>query len=156
MSSEEKIVRLPIVQIRLDGGTQVREKIDQALVEDYAERMREGDEFPLPIVLFDETDYWLADGFHRLHANLKLGKTEIECRLFEGSKRDAVLVALKANSAHGLRRSNADKIRAVKIVLADEVWSTKSTRWIAEVCGVSRKFVEDVRAQVATVATSPL
>ena len=125
MSSEEKIVRLPIAQIRLDGGTQVREKVDEAVVEEYAERM-------------------------------KREKAEIECRLFDGSKRDAVLVALKANSAHGLRRSNADKIRAVTIVLADDEWSKKSTRWIAELCGVSRKFVEDVRTQVATVATSSL
>ena len=156
MSSEEKIVRLPIAKIRLDGGTQVREKVDEAVVEEYAERMQEGDEFPLPVVLFDETDYWLADGFHRLRAKLKLGQAEIECRLFEGTKRDAVLVALKANSAHGLRRSNADKIRAVTIVLADEEWSKKSSGWIAGICGVSRPFVEGVRRQVVTVTTSPL
>ena len=152
MSSEE-LVCLPIAQIRLDGGTQVRERIDEALVEEYAERMQEGDLFPPPIVLFDETFYWLADGFHRLMARLKLGKADIECRVFEGTQRDAVLVALKANSAHGLRRSNSDKIRAVQVVLADQEWSKKSTRWIAEICGVSRPFVEGVRGQLATVAT---
>ena len=156
MSSEEKIVRLPIAQIRLDGGTQVREKVDEAVVDEYAERMAEGDLFPPIVVIFDGTDYWLADGFHRLRAAKKREKAEIECRLFDGSQRDAVLVALKANSAHGLRRSNADKLRAVKIVLADEEWSHKTNRWIANVCGVGHHFVETVRKQVGAEPTSPV
>jgi uncharacterized ParB-like nuclease family protein len=155
MSSEEKQVTLDIALIRLDGGTQVRVKLARMLVKEYAERMDAGDVFPPVVVVFDGQHYWLADGFHRLHALLELNRTTIECRVFEGTVRDALLVALKANSAHGLRRSNSDKRRAVEIVLADEEWSKKSTRWIANVCGVSRKFVEYTRAEVATVAAHP-
>jgi hypothetical protein len=107
------------------------------------------------VVIFDGTNYWLADGFHRLYAALRLGRATIDCRVFEGTLREAILVALKANSAHGLRRTTGDKQRAVTLVLADEEWSKKSTRWIAEVCGVGRKFVEAVRRQLAPGATHP-
>ena len=135
MSSEEKLVTLEIALVRIDGGTQVRAKLEQTLVEDYAERMEAGDVFPPVIVAFDGEHYWLADGFHRLHALLELKRTTIECRVFDGTVRDALLIALKANSAHGLRRSNADKRRAIAMVLADEEWSKKTNRWIADEIG---------------------
>jgi ParB-like chromosome segregation protein Spo0J len=153
MSSEEQLLTLDIALLRLDGGTQVRAKLARSLVKEYAERMEAGDVFPPVVVAFDGQHYWLADGFHRLHAHLELKRTAIECRVFEGTVRDAVLVALKANSAHGLRRSNADKRRAVEIVLTDEEWSKKSTRWIATVCGVSRELVEAMRRELP--ATNP-
>lgn len=42
-----------------------------------------------------------------------------------GSQRDAILYSLGANAAHGRRRTNADKRRAVQRMLSDEEWS----RW---------------------------
>src|SRR5690348_12642660 len=104
MSSEEKLVTLEIGLVRVDGGTQVREKLDETVVEEYAERMTAGDLFPPVVVIHDGEHYWLADGFHRLRARVKLEKETIDCRVFEGSCRDAILVAVKANSTHGLRR----------------------------------------------------
>ena len=41
--------KLNLAVIRIDGGTQAREKIEDHLVQKYAENMREGDQFP-PIV----------------------------------------------------------------------------------------------------------
>jgi hypothetical protein len=148
MSSEEKLLSLEIRLIRLDGGTQVREKLDETVVEEYAERMAAGDDFPPIMVIHDGEHYWLADGFHRLHAVKKREQPTIECRVFEGTRRDAILVAVKANSTHGLRRTNADKRRAVAVLLADEEWSAKTNRWIAEVCGVGHQLVETVRRQI--------
>lgn len=156
MSSSEQLLTLDIALLRLDGGTQVRAKLARNLVKEYAARIEAGDVFPPVIVVFDGQHHWLADGFHRLHAHVALKRTTIECRVFEGTVRDAVLVALKANSAHGLRRSNSDKRRAVEIVLSDEEWSKKSTRWIADVCGVSRELVEGTRRQVAESTTYPI
>ncbi len=61
-------VNIPIKSIRRDGGTQPRVAINQTTVEEYASDMREGASFP-PVLLFnDGTDYWLADGFHRVLA----------------------------------------------------------------------------------------
>ena len=39
-----------------------------------------------------------------------------------GTRRDAVLAAAGANAAHGLRRSAADKARAVDALLTDDEW----------------------------------
>jgi hypothetical protein len=155
MSSEAKELSLQISQIRRDGGTQLREKIDPDLVDEYAEQMQ-CTVFPRAIVMFDGHDYWLADGFHRLEARLKMQQETLACLVYEGSRRDAILVAARANAQHGLRRTNADKRRAVLAILADEEWSQKSNRWVAEVCGVGRDLVEVVRRQLSESANRPI
>jgi hypothetical protein len=48
-----------------------------------------------------------------------------------------------------LHRSNDDKRKAVFYVLADAEWSKLSSRAIAEICGVSDKFVGSIRADGA-------
>ncbi|OYV88597.1 MAG: hypothetical protein B7Z73_08240 [Planctomycetia bacterium 21-64-5] len=154
MSGEEQLVSLEVAKIRTDGGTQVREQIDGLLVEEYAERMHSEDVFPPIVVFFDGQDYWLADGFHRFQAHSQLRHPTVECRLLQGTRRDAVLFALKANNAHGLRRTSADKRHAVKLVLADEEWSKRSDRWIADVCGFEE--AGDVGGAVGPRAGRPL
>lgn len=62
----------PVVDLdalRLDGGTQPRAAIDQDTVDSYAADMRVGHRFP-PVQVYLDRDgvYWLADGFHRVHA----------------------------------------------------------------------------------------
>ena len=72
-----QVMALDIAVIRLDGGTQPRAGIDQAVVEDYANDMAaNGDEFPPVQVVYDGAEYWLWDGFHRLHARKR---TTIMC-----------------------------------------------------------------------------
>ena len=60
-----------------------------------------------------------------------------------------------ANSAHGLRRTNDDKRRAVEMLLSDEEWSKRSDRWIAEKCGVHHDTVGSYRKQLSVSASSP-
>jgi predicted HTH domain antitoxin len=60
-----------------------------------------------------------------------------------------VLYSVGANAAHGLRRTNEDKRRAVETLINDEEWATWSDREIARACGVSGKFVAAVRDPVA-------
>lgn len=67
-------------------------------------------------------------------------------------RQDALKHALAANIQHGQRRTNADKRRCVEVALVE--FSTLSSRAIAELCGVSHRFVDGIRPQVATVATS--
>lgn len=144
----QPIVRLAPAAIRLDGGTQIRARIDEATVAEYAEQMAAGSVFPPLVVYHDGEDYWLADGFHRQAAAVAAGLAEIDCELRQGSRRDAVLCAVGANSAHGLRRTRDDKRRAVGVLLADAEWSQKSDRWIADACGVSNSFVSNLRQQL--------
>lgn len=135
--------------IRTDGGTQTRAGVDPATVADYAEALAHGAQFPAIIVYHDGTDYWLADGFHRLAAHKQAGIAQIEAHIRQGNRRDAVLYSVGANADHGLRRSNADKRRAVETLLLDEEWAQWSDREIARRCGVSAPLVGKVRAELA-------
>lgn len=136
-------MKLKLDDIQIDGGTQPRVDIDESVVSEYAEAMREGDEFPPIIVFSDGAEKWIADGFHRYFASDYLGFLEIEAEVKSGTRRDAVLYSVSANSKHGLRRSNADKRKAVLTLLKDEEWSQWSDREIARRCEVSNRMVSN-------------
>ena len=138
---DAKIVSLLINKLRVDGGTQPREKIDQSLVIDYAEAI---DQLPAVLAFYDGQNYWLADGFHRRLAHLVARRKHILVEVRSGSQRDAILHSLGANTAHGLRRSREDARRAVHIILADEEWAKWSNYRIAEICAVSEFLVRTV------------
>jgi DNA methylase/ParB-like nuclease domain len=140
-------VLLPIDAVHTDGGTQIRTELNQFLIDDYAAAVQAGAVFPPVVVFSDGTDYWLADGFHRLEARRRAGFTEISADLREGTRRDAVLFAVGANVSHGLRRSNSDKRRAVLVLLEDEQWRCWSDREIARIAVVSHEFVRTLRAR---------
>lgn len=154
--------QLALDLLRIDGGTQLREKIDQATVDDYREGWVNEVEFPALVVFFDGTDHWLADGFHRYHGASAACVPTVPCDVRNGTLRDAILYAAKANQENGLRRTNGDKRKIVLTFLEDKEWGKRSSAWIAEHCGVSHTFVDDLRrelantpeSQVATVATS--
>ena len=102
---------LNLSAIIIDKGTQSRAQISEETVSDYAEAMQAGDQFPPITVFHDGVDYYLADGFHRLHAAQRLGKASIQAEVKTGTLRDAILFSLGANDKHGLRRSNAATLR---------------------------------------------
>lgn len=143
--------QLPLYKIRIDGGTQPRESIDDATVADYAEQLKAGVTFPAAVVFHDGTNYWLADGFHRRAAHAAAGIDEMPVDLRQGKQRDAVLYSVGANADHGIRRTNADKRRAVMRLLDDAEWSKWSDREIARRCGVSHQFVTNLRPSLSTV-----
>jgi hypothetical protein len=140
--------RLALERIRTDGGTQQRSLFDQAVLDDYAEIMQAGDEFPAVDVFFDGAEYWLADGFYRLEARRKLGQNAIGAHVRQGSQRDAILFSLGANARHGLPRTPEDKRRAVLVMLRDPEWASWSDAVIAERVRVSVPLVRKLRHQV--------
>ena len=136
---------IPIAKIKVDETTYPREKLNDEAVEDYGRLMKEGKKLP-PIIVFQEgKKYHLADGWHRLEGAKSFGKKEIEADVRKGSQRDAIQFAVGANDKHGLRRTNADKRRAVLIVLDDEEWRQWSVNKIASLCNVSWDLVEKIR-----------
>jgi hypothetical protein len=56
-----------------------------------------------------------------------------------------------ANANHGLKRTNADKRRAVKMLLDDEEWSQNSNVWIADKCGVDETLVRRIKEESGSV-----
>ena len=142
---------LEIAKIRLNGGTQPRKSINEGTVNEYRQDMLAGAEFPPVTVFHDGFDYWLADGFHRVLASQSLGNKEIKADVKQGDRRDAVLYSAGANTSHGLRRTNADKRRAVMMLLNDPEWSQWSDREIGRRCNVSSMFVGGLRSEARTV-----
>lgn len=131
--------------IRIDCGTQSRVDIDQQTVSSYVELVKEGTVFPPVTVYFDGNHHYLADGFHRYFAHKAAGHDEILATVINGTLRDAVLASLEANSTHGLPRTNADKRKAVQMMLDDFEWSEWSNAEIARRCRVSHTFVNKMR-----------
>jgi hypothetical protein len=146
--------KLEISKIRTDGGTQMRAELDEATVAEYSELFAAGVELEAIEVYFDGMAYWLADGFQRVAAALDAGLDKILANITTGTKRDAILHACGANALHGLKRTNADKRRAVETLLNDEEWVKWSDRKIADAAAVSDPFVASIRAQLLTVSSS--
>ena len=141
-------MKLRIDRLRLDGGTQPRADIDQNTVRDYADALSAEATFPPVTVFHDGEAYWLADGFHRVHAHKMLDWLEVDADVRQGTRRDAVLYSVGANAVHGLRRTNADKRRAVETLLNDPEWVAWSDREVARRAGVSQPFVSALRPAV--------
>lgn len=145
----QRIMKLQISKIRIDGGTQPRKHTNEEIVSEYASAISEGENFPPVVVFNDGTEYWLADGFHRYHATKKVGYLEIEADVKQGTRRDAILYSVGANSNHGLRRSNEDKRKAVLTLLEDEEWSQWSNEEISRKCAVSAPTVSKYRDSIS-------
>lgn len=131
-----------------DEEVQSRVEINPEIIEEYAEAMLNGDIFPEIVIYRDnQGNNFIADGFHRYFAAKKAKISEINCELKTGSKRDAVLYSVGANSSHGLRRTNQDKRKAVLTLLKDEKWSKFSNTKIAELTGVNDKTVGNIKRE---------
>ena len=116
--------------------------------------MSKGVVFP-PITVFpDSIEYVIADGHHRYLAAKKIGAKKIEVILEPGSVRDAILFSVGANAKHGLRRTLADRRKAVTILLQDEEWTMWSNSKIAEKCCCSVELVAKIRQEIGAEKTS--
>ena len=142
-------IELQLNQIRTDGGTQPRAQLNYNTVTEYAESIEDGATFPPVEVMYDGSDYWLWDGFHRVESHKKAGCTAIRANVKQGTRRDAVLASVGANNDHGLRRTNDDKRRAVMTLLNDAEWVKWSDREIARQCGVTHPFVSGIRQNLS-------
>ncbi len=136
--------------MRLDGGTQPRAALNHETIAEYGDCMKDGQVFPPVVVFYDGEHYWLADGFHRWHAAKQAGLKELRCDIIQGSQRSAVLYSVGVNAAHGLRRTNEDKQRAVLTLLNDEEWREWSDNAIAKHCAVHQTFVSRMHRSLRT------
>lgn len=136
---------LKLAVIRLDGGTQFRPRINQDKVKEYKEKMLDDAVFPPIEVMFDGSEYWLYDGFHRYFSVQEIGVKSIEARVTKGTQRDAIRAARKANGNHGLARDYETLCNVVRDALADPENKGASDREIARQCAVSNNFVASVK-----------
>jgi ParB-like chromosome segregation protein Spo0J len=149
---------LPLAEIVMSAGTQVRQAINTDTVAEYAEAMERGDKFP-PVVVFHVVEgqgrgYVLADGFHRWTAAKRNDETHILADVRQGTRLDALKFALGANTTHGLRRTNADKRQAVRVALAEPKLSKLSNRLLANICALSPTTVGTIRNELSKLDSS--
>ncbi len=117
MKVESRIIA--IASIRTVGGTQLSIGMQSDAVEDYVAALQDGATLPPVVVYYDGVAYWLAGGFHRLAAYEQTGATSVLANSREGTLRDAVLHAARANTEHGLRATRADRRYDVAVLSAD-------------------------------------
>jgi AraC-like DNA-binding protein len=145
--------RVKISDIVLDPAAQARVELSEQVVCEYSEAMLNGDDFPVPHLVFDGVIYYVADGFHRIKAAERAGFMDIEAHVTQGDLRDAVLISVGSNACHGLRRTLEDRRKAVRMLLADDEWGQWSDREIASACHVSRELVAKVRKETGNTPT---
>ena len=137
-----------IKDLLLDQKYQARSRMDPQVIKDYEGLISEGVEMPPIKVVSIQNQLYVVDGFHRVYAYRNQGRDRIEADVVDGNDRLALELAVSANQAHGLRRSNQDKTKAVEMVLDDLELMCESDRFIAKLCGVSPPFVGDIRTRL--------
>lgn len=139
----------------LDLSLQTRAGTDAETIDNYAEAMVDGAQFPEVTVFTDGKRYWLADGFHRVMAAKQNGRTVIMADVRKGTEDDAVVFGGTANNKQGKRPTRADVQHFLQMV-----WDRRQSIFggtptggnLAEKCGVSRetgrKFVDERLAEM--------
>ena len=139
----------------LDLSLQTRSGTDAETINNYAEAMADGAQFPDVTVFTDGTHYWLADGFHRVMAAKQLGNKQISADIRKGTEDDAVVFGGTANNKQGKRPTRADVQHFLEMVWARReaiFGGTPTGGNLAEKCGITRqsgtKFVNEKIAEM--------
>jgi ParB-like chromosome segregation protein Spo0J len=97
----------------------------------------------LPPILVQERTGRVIDGMHRLEAAKLRGDSSIRAHLLDCTDDEALVLAIKSNTLHGLPLSKADRICGAKRVLtAHPDWSDRT---IAGIAGLSAKTIASLR-----------
>ncbi|MGH3433418.1 MAG: ParB N-terminal domain-containing protein [Thermocrispum sp.] len=97
----------------------------------------------LPPILVQEDGFRIIDGLHRLEAAKLRGDHVIKARLLDCTDSEALVLAMEANSAHGLPLSKADRVSgATRVLTAHPDWSDRA---IAGITGLSAKTIASLR-----------
>jgi ParB-like chromosome segregation protein Spo0J len=104
----------------------------------------------LPPILVQEDGWRVIDGLHRLEAARLRGDHVVKARFLDCTDTEALVLAIKANIAHGLPLSRADRLAGADRVLSEHPdWSDRA---LAGITGLSAKTIASLRARSAGVA----
>ena len=146
----------------LDLSLQTRAGTDAETIDNYAEAMADGAQFPEVTVFTDGAHYWLADGFHRVMAAKQNGRTVIAADVRKGTEDDAVVFGGTANNKQGKRPTRADVQHFLQMV-----WDRREAIFggtptggnLAEKCGVGQatgvRFVQAKLAEMPVAQANP-
>ena len=101
----------------------------------------------LPPILVQRNSLRVIDGTHRLEAAKARGEKFIRARVINCTDNDAFILAVKANTLHGLPLSRADRVSSARRILD---WHPDwSDRAIGIATGLSAKTVAGIRRESA-------
>lgn len=97
----------------------------------------------LPPILVQEDGWRVIDGAHRLEAAMLRGDHSIRARIVDCTDSEALVLAMKANTSHGLPLSKADRVAGARRVLsAHPDWSDRA---LAGITGLGAKTIASLR-----------
>jgi ParB-like chromosome segregation protein Spo0J len=102
----------------------------------------------LPPILVHRRTMRVIDGMHRLRAVQLRGDETIDVQFFDGSDGDVFIVAVRANIAHGLPLTLADRESAAGRILTSH--PQLSDRSIAQIAGLAAGTVRELRRRTAS------
>nr|WP_269844660.1 ParB N-terminal domain-containing protein [Actinophytocola xanthii] len=122
--------------------------------EEHVRRLVES-EGMFPPILVHRATMVVVDGVHRLRAAERRGEEVIAARFLDCSRGEIFVESVRANVAHGLPLSLADrKAAASRILISHPFWSDRT---IAAVAGIAHKTVGRIRRGLSErVAETPV
>lgn len=152
MKPTQKMV--DVAKIDINGSPKVRAELHEEAVAEYAQAYRAKKPLPKPTLFEVEKDHYLvADGLHRIAAmtDAKIGLKPFD--VFQGTYADCLKYALRANLAHGLRRTNSDKRAGV--IAALQEFPKMSNGAISEIAAAGDDLVREVRKELESEKKIP-
>lgn len=155
MLTEAEARKLPVTLVPLalavfDPRVQSRAATDADQVAYFTELLLSGGETEPGVFFKEGRRYLCGSGFQRGEGYTAAGRSHMPAHVVPGTLEDAILFSAGSNKLPGcLRRTNADKRRAVRMTLAHprvrvEGWSEID---VAEHTGVSRHLVQAVKEE---------
>lgn len=109
-------------------------------------------QLPLPAIIVHREGLRVIDGVHRVSAAKLRGETTILAHLFDGTEDEAFLLAVQANTAHGLPLSHNDRMAAAAEIIQRH--PTLSDRSVAAATGLSPGTIRSVRSRSSAAGQS--
>lgn len=110
-------------------------------------------EAALPPITVHRATMRVLDGIHRVKAARLRGESRIPAVYFDGDEKDAFVLAVRANIAHGLPLSLTDRTAAAaRILTSHPQWSDRA---IASATGLSHKTIAAIRRRTGGDAQLP-
>ena len=100
----------------------------------------------LPPIVVHRASMRVIDGMHRLRAAKLRGDDRVEVRFFDGDEQEAFVLAVTANTTHGLPLSIGDRALATERIIASQ--PTWSDRAIAVAVGLGARTVGNIRRRM--------
>jgi hypothetical protein len=99
---EPEVKQVAIARLVRDKAYQIRRKLDYATIKKYADVYKSGKAMPPVTVALVNGMLVLVDGWHRVAALERIGRTEVEANITPNTEGEALWLAAQANLEHGL------------------------------------------------------